>query len=258
MFHLFKKKTASTEYPKKITENMLDVSRLPRHVAIIMDGNGRWAKRKNLPRHIGHRVGADTLKKIVTAADDLGIKVLTVYAFSTENWKRPEAEVSYIMKLMQDYLRKNLLELAEHNVRLQFIGDISCLAPELQKSFADAVQSMENNTGLLLNIAVNYGGRAELTRAVRTLAEQVEQGKVRAGDIDEARLAGELYTAPDNDVDLVIRPGNDFRISNFLLWQIAYAEFWYTPICWPDFTKDTLLEALYAYQGRERRFGGLK
>ncbi len=236
----------------------LDMTRIPHHVAIIMDGNGRWAKRRNMPRSYGHRAGADTLKRIVVAASDLGIRVLTVYAFSTENWKRPEKEVSYIMKLMEDYLSKNLLELHEHNVRLRFIGDLSRLRPALRQVFCQAEAHMAANTGLILNVAVNYGGRLELTQAMRRLALDVQAGRIAPEDIDEQRIASYLYTAPETDVDLLIRPGADKRVSNFLLWQMAYAEFWYTDLCWPEFTKETLVDAILAFQGRERRFGGLK
>ena len=247
-----------TEPAETAGNHGLDMNNIPRHVAIIMDGNGRWAKRKGMPRSYGHRAGADTLKRIVIAADELGIKVLTVYAFSTENWKRPEEEVSYIMKLMKNYLSHNLLQLKEHNVQLHIIGDKSRLHPELQEAFAQAEADMAVNTGLILNVAVNYGGRLEMVQAVRRLADDVKAGRCDVGDIDEDRLSSYLYTAPDNDVDLLIRPGDDKRVSNFLLWQMAYAEFWFTPLCWPDFTKETLVEAISSFPGRERRFGGLK
>lgn len=255
MINFFGKKK---ETSGSVSEGMLDPHNIPRHVAIIMDGNGRWAKRKGLPRSYGHRAGADTLKRIVIAADDLGIKVLTVYAFSTENWKRPDEEVSYIMKLMKSYLSKNLLALKEHNVRLHVIGDMKRLHPDLQEAFAQAEADMAANTGLILNVAVNYGGRLEITQAARRLAEAIQAGTIQPEEITEATLAQYLYTDPENDVDLLIRPGADKRVSNFLLWQMAYAEFWFTQLCWPDFTKDTLVEAILSFQGRERRFGGLK
>ena len=255
MIHFLRKKRNTFA---AVSADMLDPQNIPHHVAIIMDGNGRWAKRRNMPRSYGHRAGADTLKRIVVAASDLGIKVLTVYAFSTENWKRPDTEVSYIMKLMNDYLRKNLLELNEHNVKLHFIGDMSRLNPTLQEAFRQSEEEMKNNTGLVLNVAVNYGGRLELTQAMQKIAADVQNGTLQPQDITEATLSRYLYTAPENDVDLMIRPGADKRVSNFLLWQLAYAEFWYTDLCWPDFTKETLIEAILAFQGRERRFGGLK
>ena len=246
------------EETSRISEAALDKDNIPRHVAIIMDGNGRWAKRRNMPRSYGHRAGADTLKRIVAAAGELGIQVLTVYAFSTENWKRPEEEVSFIMKLMNEYLSKNLLELNEHNVRLHFIGDLSRLSEGLRGAFIKAEEEMAANTGLVLNVAVNYGGRLEITQAMQSIAEDVRDGKLTPADITEETVASRLYTAPANDVDLLIRPGADKRVSNFLLWQMAYAEFWYTDLCWPDFTKETLIEAILSFQGRERRFGGLK
>ena len=255
MIHFLRKKR---DVSADVSVDMLDPQNIPHHVAIIMDGNGRWAKRRNMPRSYGHRAGADTLKRIVVAASDLGIKVLTVYAFSTENWKRPDTEVSYIMKLMNDYLRKNLLELNEHNVKLHFIGDMSRLNPVLQEAFQQAEEEMKDNTGLILNVAVNYGGRLELTQAMQQIAKDVQDGRLQPQDITEATVSRYLYTAPENDVDLMIRPGADKRVSNFLLWQLAYAEFWYTDLCWPDFTKETLIEAILAFQSRERRFGGLK
>lgn len=244
--------------PQKSSKDLLDKNNIPHHVAIIMDGNGRWAKRKGLPRSYGHRAGADTLKRIVVAASDLGVKVLTVYAFSTENWKRPYEEVSYIMKLMKTYLSKNLLELDEHHVQLHIIGDLSRLHPDLREAFLDAEEKLKDNTGLILNVAVNYGGRLELVQAAQQLAREVKAGKLAPEDITEDTLAGCLYTAPESDVDLLIRPGADQRVSNFLLWQMAYAEFWFTDLCWPDFTEDTLVDAILSFQGRERRFGGLK
>lgn len=244
--------------PQKSSKDLLDKNNIPHHVAIIMDGNGRWAKRKGLPRSYGHRAGADTLKRIVVAASDLGVKVLTVYAFSTENWKRPYEEVSYIMKLMKTYLSKNLLELDEHHVQLHIIGDLSRLHPDLREAFLDAEEKLKDNIGLTLNVAVNYGGRLELVQAAQQLAREVKAGKLAPEDITEDTLAGCLYTAPESDVDLLIRPGADQRVSNFLLWQMAYAEFWFTDLCWPDFTEDTLVDAILSFQRRERRFGGLK
>lgn len=239
-------------------ERLVDTTNIPHHVAIIMDGNGRWAKRQGKPRTFGHRAGADTLKRIVVAAGELGIKTLTVYAFSTENWKRPAQEVGYIMKLMSEYLGKNLLELDSHNVRLHFLGDLTGLDASLRKAFEEAEEKMKDNTGLRLNIAVNYGGRLEITQACKAIAQDVAKGRLSLQDITEEEVEKHLYTEPENEVDLLIRPGSDKRVSNFLLWQIAYAEFWYTDLCWPEFTKETLIEAILSFQGRERRFGGLK
>ncbi|WP_288831763.1 isoprenyl transferase [uncultured Megasphaera sp.] len=255
---MFKFLTALLGNKKKDVASIIDTTNIPTHVAIIMDGNGRWAQRRNLPRSMGHRAGADTLKKIVIGAHELGIKVLTVYAFSTENWKRPEAEVSYIMKLMGEYLQNHLLALGEHHVRLRFIGDLSRIPDSLQVQLKEAEKNTATNDGLVLNIAINYGGRAELVQAIRNIIVDVQEKAVSPEDIKEKMVSHALYTDPYNEVDLVIRPGNDKRLSNFLLWQVAYAEFWYTPVCWPDFTIDTLREAIIAYQQRERRFGGLK
>ena len=230
----------------------------PDHIAIIMDGNGRWAKRRAMPRSYGHHAGAETLKKIVRAASDLGVKVLTVYAFSTENWKRPDDEVSYLMGLIEEYLRKNILELHENNVQMHFIGRISSLNDRLRAVISQAEEETADNTGLILNLAINYGGRLELTEAVQAIATDVQEGRLKAEAITEDTIGKYLYTAPENDVDLLIRPGADMRVSNFLLWQMAYAEFWFTDLCWPDFTKETLVKAILSFQGRERRFGGLK
>ncbi|ETS93595.1 MULTISPECIES: isoprenyl transferase [Veillonella] len=235
----------------------IDNNAIPKHVAIIMDGNGRWAKRRGMPRSMGHKAGADVLKQIVIAADELGIKALTVYGFSTENWKRPEQEVSLLMSLIKEYLNKNVKYMHEHNVRIRFIGFIGGLSQELQSIIEDAEQLTKNNTGLTLQLAINYGGRDEIVRTICDISESVANGSIRIDDITENYVSEHLFTKEFSDVDLLIRPSGDFRISNFLLWQIAYAEFWFTDLHWPDFTKDTLIEAVIAYQKRERRFGGL-
>lgn len=235
----------------------IDNNAIPKHVAIIMDGNGRWAKRRGMPRSMGHKAGADVLKEIVIAADELGIKALTVYGFSTENWKRPEQEVSLLMSLIKEYLNKNVKYMHEHNVRIRFIGFIGGLSQELQSIIEDAEQLTKNNTGLTLQLAINYGGRDEIVRTICDISESVANGSIRIDDITENYVSEHLFTKEFSDVDLLIRPSGDFRISNFLLWQIAYAEFWFTDLHWPDFTKDTLIEAVIAYQKRERRFGGL-
>lgn len=236
----------------------IEEQNIPAHIAIIMDGNGRWAKRRGLPRTFGHREGAETLKKIVRAADELGVKVLTVYAFSTENWKRPEEEVSLLMKLFEEYIKNNLLDLTENQVRLRFIGDRSGLSSKLQQIIEDTEKDTVHHEGLVLQVAINYGGRDELVHAVKGICQAVQDHQLSMDEITEETVGSYLYTAPISDVDLLIRPGSDCRISNFLLWQIAYAELWFTDTFWPDFTKETLLEAIHAYQGRERRFGGLK
>lgn len=236
----------------------LDRSNIPSHVAIIMDGNGRWAKRRGMPRTMGHRAGADVLKKIVTAADALGVKALTVYGFSTENWKRPETEVSLLMALIKEYLLGNVQDMHKKNVRIRFIGHIQGLSEELQTIIADSEALTANNTGLTLQLAINYGGRQELTQVCQRIAQDVKDGRVDLEMITEDFVSTYLYTKEFADVDLLIRPSSDYRISNFLLWQLAYAEFWFTDKHWPDFTEEVLWEAIYAYQKRERRFGGLK
>ena len=236
----------------------IDSNAIPKHVAIIMDGNGRWAKRRGMPRSMGHRAGADVLKQIVIAADEIGIRALTVYGFSTENWKRPEQEVSLLMALIKEYLNNNVKYMHEHNVRIRFIGYISALSDELQKIIRDAELLTQNNTGLTLQLALNYGGRDEIVRTIRNITNSVVDGSITTDDITEDYVSSQLFTKEFSDVDLLIRPSSDFRISNFLLWQLAYAEFWFTDLYWPDFTKETLLEAVAAYQKRERRFGGLR
>lgn len=247
---LFKRNTSSTIN--------IDENNVPRHVAIIMDGNGRWAKRRGMPRSMGHRAGADVLKEIVIAADEIGISALTVYGFSTENWKRPEQEVSLLMALIKEYLQKNVQYMHEHNVRIRFIGHIQGLSDELQTIISDSELLTKNNTGLTLQLAINYGGRDEIVRTVQELTQSVLDGQLAVQDITEQYISDHLYTQEFSDVDLLIRPSKDYRISNFLLWQLAYAEFWFTDLHWPDFTKKTLLEAVAAYQKRERRFGGLQ
>lgn len=247
---LFKRNTSSTIN--------IDENNVPRHVAIIMDGNGRWAKRRGMPRSMGHRAGADVLKEIVIAADEIGISALTVYGFSTENWKRPEQEVSLLMALIKEYLQKNVQYMHEHNVRIRFIGHIQGLSDELQTIISDSELLTKNNTGLTLQLAINYGGRDEIVRTVQELTQSVLDGQLAVQDITEQYISDHLYTQEFSDVDLLIRPSKDYRISNFLLWQLAYTEFWFTDLHWPDFTKKTLLEAVAAYQKRERRFGGLQ
>lgn len=244
---------------KKASKSLhIDPHNIPSHVAIIMDGNGRWAKRRGLPRTMGHKAGAEVLRSIVKAASDIGIKALTVYGFSTENWKRPDEEVSLLMNLIGEYLKKYAQSMHENGVRIRFIGYIPGLSKELQAIMKEAEELTKDNQGLTLHLAINYGGRNELTQAMKALGHAIQEGRLDPETITEDMIASHLYTKDFPDVDLLIRPSNDWRISNFLLWQLAYAEFWFTPVHWPDFTKDTLLEAIAAYQGRERRFGGLK
>ena len=243
---------------KASKELLLLPEKMPKHVAIIMDGNGRWAQKRGLPRTFGHKAGAEVLRSILTYASDLGIKYLTAYAFSTENWRRPHEEVDFLMELFSAYLDNEVDELIEKNVVLRFIGSNDRLSPELRRRMADAEARTAQGTGITLNLAVDYGGRAEIVRATRRLAQEVLAGQLAVDSIDEPLFARYLFTHDQPDPDLLIRPGGDFRISNFLLWQLAYAEFWITDALWPDFTPDLFHQAIYAFQNRERRFGGLK
>jgi len=236
----------------------LDTGRLPNHVAIIMDGNGRWATRRGLPRAMGHRAGVESLREIVKTCSSLGIQYLTVYAFSTENWKRPTEEVNILMDLLVEYLRREIVELDENNVRINAIGRIDELPPKAREALNGARDQTQNNTGLTLNLALNYGGRNEIAEAVKQVGYEVAAKRLDPGKIDELTVARYLYTSGMPDPDLMIRPSGEQRISNFLLWQVAYSEFWYSPVLWPDFRKGHLLEALVDYQQRQRRFGGLK
>ena len=244
--------------PVVVDTTGLDMNNIPQHIAIIMDGNGRWAKAQGKVRTFGHQAGAETLKIIVRAADKLGVKVVSAYAFSTENWKRPVTEVSFIMELLSRYLTNEIDEFNENNVQVRFIGSREGL-PEIVKQKMDhAIEATKDNTGIILNLAINYGGQAEILHAVRSIAAEAAAGKLAVEDIDNKVVEDHLYTQGLPAPDLLIRPGGDLRISNFLLWQIAYAEIWTTKTFWPDFTPDHLVEAILAFQGRERRFGGLK
>ncbi|GAB6157604.1 isoprenyl transferase [Desulfotomaculum varum] len=235
----------------------LDRTRLPHHIAIIMDGNGRWAQRRGMPRSLGHRAGVESLRNIVQLCSELGIRVLTCYAFSTENWKRPVEEVNFLMNLLVEYLHKELDELHSKNVRINAIGRLSELPQRAREALENACRTTANNSGLLLNLALNYGGRKEITDAVLKIAQQVKENKIDVKDINEKLISKHLYTAGMPDPDLLVRPSGDYRISNFLLWQLAYTEFWLSDVMWPDFKRIHLLQAILAYQRRERRFGGL-
>ena len=236
----------------------IDRSRMPQHVAIIMDGNGRWAKERNLPRAIGHKAGVETIREVVKECDRLGIKYLTLYAFSTENWKRPSEEVNSLMHLLVEYLRDEFEELNSNNVVINHIGDISKLPKVCEDELISAYERTKNNTGVVMNLALNYGGRAEIITAVKNIIDDAKNGKINSKDIDEQIISKYLFTANMPDPDLIIRPSGEQRISNFLLWQCAYSEFWYSNINWPDFKPEHLHRAIYDYQNRDRRFGGIK
>jgi undecaprenyl diphosphate synthase len=236
----------------------LDPARLPVHVAVIMDGNGRWAKQRKLPRVMGHREGVEALKRTLRLCSDWGIGALTAYAFSTENWNRPGEEVSFLMALFERVLARELQALEQEQVRIRFLGDLEPLPEGLQRLIADATERTAANTGIHFNVCTNYGGRAELVRAAQRLAQRCVAGELDPAAINEQQLAAELHTAGECDPDLLIRTSGERRISNFLLWQLAYAEIHITDVLWPDFNQATLLDALLDYQGRQRRFGGVE
>ena len=237
---------------------MDNVSNVPQHVAIILDGNGRWAKAKGMPRSYGHVQGGKVLEDILVDADDIGIRFLTVYAFSTENWNRPADEISALMGLLKNYLKTSIKKCMKNNVRCRVIGDKSGLSEELQEAIAKMEEATAGNTGLTFTIAINYGGRDEITRAVKKVAAKVESGELKASEITEKMIADNLDTFDMPDPDLLIRTCNEQRISNYLLWQCAYTEFYFTPVAWPDFNREELLKAVEAYGNRTRKFGGLK
>ena len=235
----------------------LDLSNIPQHIAVIMDGNGRWAKKTGNIRTYGHKVGAETLKTIVKASDELGVKVITAYAFPTENWKRPITEIRFIMELIRRYLVNEIQEFKDNNVQVRFMGSRERLPVFLTDTMDYAIEETKNNTGIILNLAINYGGQAEILHAVQSISRRVANGELKVEDIDIPVFEDNLYSRGLPAPDLMIRTGGDLRVSNFLLWQIAYSEIWTTPVFWPDFSADMLVEAIKAYQKRERRFGGL-
>ena len=243
---------------KVLRENEVLPEIMPEHVAIIMDGNGRWAKKRNLPRSAGHAAGTETLREIIRATDDWGIRALTIYAFSTENWKRASEEVGALMDLILRYFKSEIDELDEKNVNIRILGDVDSMPEEQRKVLHRAMERTKDNTGLRLNIALNYGGRAEILRAVRIISEKVAAGELKSEEIDEALFSSELYTCDLPDVDLLIRTSGEERLSNFLPWQTVYSEMIFNPILWPDYTCETYLKDLYIYQSRDRRFGGAK
>ncbi|KEZ86399.1 UDP pyrophosphate synthase [Clostridium sulfidigenes] len=235
----------------------LDMERIPAHIAIIMDGNGRWAKQRKLPRTMGHRAGMKNIKMMVEESSNLGVKYLTLYAFSTENWKRTKEEVGALMDLVVEFINKEFEELHRNNVKLNSIGDISKLPEKSKAAVEDAMYKTRNNTGLTLNIALNYGGRDEIVKGVKEIAKEVLEGKLQIDNIDDKIISDHLYTSGMPDPDIIIRPSGELRLSNYLLWQSAYSEFWFSNINWPDFTKEDLRRAISDFQKRDRRFGGV-
>ena len=246
---LFRQKRAAAQ---------VDLSARPRHVAIIMDGNGRWAQKRGLPRTAGHAAGAETFRTIATFAKELGLSYLTVYAFSTENWKRPRDEVDAIMRLLEKYLLEAIDTMARDKVKMAFLGDLSPLSPRLRELCRRTQDISRGYDGCQVNICLNYGGRDELLRAARDYAADCLAGEADANHLTAEDFGGYLYSAGIPDPDLVIRPSGEKRISNFLLWQSAYAEFYFTDVLWPDFSKEELLRALADYQRRDRRYGGIR
>ncbi len=233
-----------------------EMQNLPQHIAIIMDGNRRWAKERGMRATEGHKVGADTLEKILTYCNKIGIKFLTVYAFSTENWKRSAEEVGVLMNLLRVYLGKLAKKANKENVKINIIGDMDAFDPDIRKSMINNVESTKNNTGLTFNIALNYGGRDELVKAFKHIATDIKDNKLQIEDINEELIGNNLYTAGEPDPDLLIRTSGEERISNFLLWQIAYTEMYFAKKYWPDFSEEDLMEAINEYKKRNRRFGG--
>ena len=239
-----------------MTINDIDKELMPQHIAIIMDGNRRWAKERGLDPRLGHKEGAETLERIATYANEIGLKYMTVYAFSTENWKRTKEEVGALMMLLERYLDKFLNRESLKNIRIRLLGDVEGLSPNLRDRIYKIVEKSKDNTGLTLNIAFNYGGRDEIVRAVRKISEKVKNDEININEIDEDMVSNNLYTQGEPEPDLLIRPGGELRISNFLLWQLAYTEFLFVDKYWPDFSRKDLLEAIYTYEKRNRKFGG--
>ena len=240
---------------KKEEVRSIDPNNLPRHIGVIMDGNGRWAKNRHLPRSAGHKAGADTFEKIVKYCDKIGIKAITAYAFSTENWNRPKAEVDNLMELLYNYLQMAEEKFAGTNIILRVIGDRSALSEKINKAIDHAIEITNGNTGIILNMALNYGGQDEIVRAARIAAEAVKNGEMAPEEITKDFLDKNMYTGDNPPVDLIIRPSGELRLSNFLLWQSAYAELWYSDINWPDFSEKDMEKAIIDYQKRNRRFG---
>lgn len=236
----------------------LNPTALPRHVAIIMDGNGRWARKRLMNRVKGHEKGVNTVRTVVRTCRELNIPILTLYAFSTENWRRPQNEVSALMRILKRFLKSELAEMIENNIRLGVIGQSHRLPPDIRQRLEETMTATAGNNGLLLNLALSYGGRTEIVDMVRQIAEKAVQGLINMEDIDEKMVAGSLYTQNLPDPDIMIRTSGEMRISNFMLWQLAYSEFFVTPTLWPDFTREEFIDILSQYQQRDRRFGNVQ
>ncbi|NLH45792.1 MAG: isoprenyl transferase [Acholeplasmataceae bacterium] len=254
---IFETKNCEQPVPKQLIESNINPQFIPQHIALIMDGNGRWAKEQGKPRTYGHYAGAERLKEIVRIADNIGVKALSAYAFSTENWKRPASEVNFIMKLLDRYLTNEIDTFQKNNVCVRFMGSRDGLPKNVQEKMDNAVQKTKDNTGIILNLAINYGGQTEILEAVKRIAAEVKNGLLSIDEINLNCFESHLYTKDLPPLDLLIRTGGDRRISNFMLWQIAYAEIWNTEIYWPDFSSEFFLQAIRDFQKRDRRFGGL-
>jgi undecaprenyl diphosphate synthase len=258
MFNKIRKNKGEESFsPASYTKEEILRNPIPKHVAIIMDGNGRWAKKRALPRAVGHYEGMQVVRKITRFANELGIQILSLYAFSTENWKRPKSEVDYLMKLPEQFLTTFLPELVEENVKVRVMGHTDQLPEHTRRAVEKAICETKENTGLILNFALNYGSRAEITCAMQQIAKEVQKGKLAPEAITEELISSYLMTKDLVDPDLLIRTSGEIRLSNFMLWQLAYTEFWFTDVLWPDFTEQHLLEAIAAFQKRDRRFGGV-
>ncbi|NMB08453.1 MAG: isoprenyl transferase [Tissierellia bacterium] len=238
-------------------KNKIDYNNIPEHVAIIMDGNGRWAKKRFLPRTAGHNEGLKRVTEIVEVATKIGIKYLSLYAFSTENWKRPQEEIDNLMKLLVHYIRTELNKIHKNNIKIQTMGDISKLPKTPREEVERAIKTTENNTKMILNIGLNYGGRDEIIQGVKNILKDINMGNIKEEDINEDLFLNYLYTKGIPDPDLLIRPSGELRLSNFMLYQIAYTEFWFSDILWPDFKEEDFYRAIIDYQKRDRRFGGI-
>lgn len=242
---------------KQLTANSIQLDNIPKHIAIIMDGNGRWANRMGLPRAAGHHSGMKNVKKITIAANNIGVEVLTLYAFSTENWKRPKEEVDYIMKLPNEFIFKEIDELMERNVKIKMTGYKENLPEHTLKPIEEAIDRTKNNSGLILNFALNYGSRKEMIDAFKAMHADVQGGRLHLNDVNEATFQSYLLTDDLPELDLLIRTSGEYRLSNFMLWQLAYTELWFTEVYWPDFKEHHLYSAIQQYQKRHRRYGGI-
>lgn len=258
-YEMLNKLTGRNKSEHKEVKHELEpsIENIPKHIAIIMDGNGRWAKKRGLPRVAGHREGMNVIRKIVSSSNELGVEVLTLYAFSTENWKRPKPEVEFLMRLPERFLSAELPKLIEENVVVRITGDREKLPEYTKRAVDNAIESTKNNNGLILNFALNYGSRSEIIEGIKSVYSEIDEGNIAIEDVTESLLSNHLMTSDLADPDLLIRTSGEIRLSNFMLWQLAYSEFWFTDVLWPDFSPHHLKEAICVYQNRQRRYGGV-